>query len=562
MKAKHCIFLVLLLLSNKMFGQELVAQRDSNIVKQLFFAGLREKMNENYVVALNSFSKIVSLDPNNDAAYFELANTNLRMAKITDAEINIKQAIKFNGDNKWYWILLSEIQKRNNNMSGLLVSLNQLIRIDPDRDAYYFDRANAQLIANQPDEASKTYNEIESKFGTSSELTQARLRIKDDSKVTESDLVKLLEGNQAGVKNYLYAAGLLLQNGNDKEALIILKKAQLLAPDNYEVNLSLADIYRKQKEDELAFSTLNLAFESTEMPFADKIKIIASLLPNFNQPKVAENIVKLSEGLANNNPTEAKALALYGDVLYRQGKLNEALHQYLAALKLTEQIYGVWEQAINIQTLLGHYNEAIKIGDEALSIYPNQAMLYYFMGYALFKTGKTDLAITNLKSAAQLDTENNLFQAEVYALLGDIYINKNNFAAAKNAFENAIKLDPDNYLIMNNYAYYLALRNDDLLKAEKLAATAANAMPNSGSITDTYAYVLFKLQKYDLALQWIKKALQNNTAKSGVYLERYGDILYMQGNKEEAILQWQKAKELGGGSEILNKKINEKKYIK
>jgi Flp pilus assembly protein TadD len=222
----------------------------------------------------------------------------------------------------------------------------------------------------------------------------------------------------------------------------------------------------------------------------------------------------------------------------------------------------VWEQVINIQTLLGHYEEAIKVGDEALSIYPNQASLYYYMAYALFKTGKYEPAQSNLKTSLQLDVENKSLQAQIYALQGDIYINQNNFALAKTAFEKAISTEPDNYLIMNNYAYYLALRNDDLTKAAKYAETAANAMPNNPSIVDTYAFILFKQQKYDLAKTWIEKALQNNSSKNGVYLERYGDILFMKGEKDAALIQWQKAKEAGNGSEVLIKKINEKKYFK
>jgi len=553
------------LVSFQAFGQGTVApstNRDSNMVKQLFFAGLREKMSENYVVASTNFNKIVGLDPNNHAAYFELANANLRLDKLPEAEQNIKQAIKLNHGNLWYWRLLGEVYKRTNKMPELIEVFNQLIRLDPENDAYYFDKANAQFLGNQLDAAKKTYDEIQVKFGESRDLVNARKRLQSNGNATESDIVKLLEGNQADVKNYLYAAGLLLQKGNDPEALKVLTKAQQLEPSNFEVNLALADIYRKQKNDEAAFSSLKLAFESNEMPLTEKVKIIAALFPKLNQPIVAKNVTELSKLVAEKNPADAKALALYGDVLYQQNNLKDALAQYQAALKLNEQVYVVWEQVINIQTLLGHYEEAIKVGDEALSIYPNQASLYYYMAYALFKTGKYEPAQSNLKTSLQLDVENKSLQAQIYALQGDIYINQNNFALAKTAFEKAISIEPDNYLIMNNYAYYLALRNDDLTKAAKYAETAANAMPNNPSIVDTYAFILFKQQKYDLAKTWIEKALQNNSSKNGVYLERYGDILFMKGEKDAALIQWQKAKEAGNGSEVLIKKINEKKYFK
>ncbi|GGE63718.1 hypothetical protein GCM10011413_32670 [Pedobacter psychrotolerans] len=536
--------------------------RDSNMVKQLFFAGLRDKMTENYTAALTSFNKVIVADVNNDAAYFELANANLRLERLSEAESNIRQAIKLKPNNKWYLRLLAEVDKRTNKMPELIEVFNQLIRIDPDNDAYYFDKANAQFLSNQTEAAHQTYDEILSKFGESNELLAAKRRLQGNKGATESDIVKLLEGNQADIKNYLYAAGLLLQKGNDTEALKVLLKAQQVAPDHFEVNLGLADIYRKQKNGGLAFTSLRLAFESAKMPLNEKIKIIAALFPKLREPVVAENVTLLSKLLAEKNNTDAKVLALYGDVLYQQNKLNEALVQYQAALKLNDQIYAVWEQIVNIQALLGHYADAVKAGDEALTIYPNQASLYYYTAYALFKTGKLDQAQSNLKTALQLEVDNKSLQAQVFALQGDIYINQNNFTLAKTAFEKAIEIEPDNYFIMNNYAYYLALKNDDLVKAAQYSETAANAMPDNSSITDTYAYILFKQHKYDLAKVWIEKALQNNTNKNSVYLEHYGDILFMKGDKEAALKQWQKAKEAGNISNVLNKKINEKKYFK
>jgi Flp pilus assembly protein TadD len=97
------------------------AARDSNAVKQLFFAGLREKMSDNYSLAATNFNKLVGLDANNHAAYFELANANIRLDKLAEAEQNIKQAIKLNGNNPWYYRTLGEVYKRSNKMPELRV---------------------------------------------------------------------------------------------------------------------------------------------------------------------------------------------------------------------------------------------------------------------------------------------------------------------------------------------------------------------------------------------------------------------------------------------------------
>ena len=85
--------------------------------------------------------------------------------------------------------------------------------------------------------------------------------------------------------------------------------------------------------------------------------------------------------------------------------------------------------------------------------------------------------------------------------------------------------------------------------------------PGNASSQDTYAWILFRLKNYKDALIWIEKAMISGTEASAVQLEHYGDILFFSGNKEQALLQWQKAKKAGSLSERLIQKINEKKYI-
>ena len=58
---------------------------------------------------------------------------------------------------------------------------------------------------------------------------------------------------------------------------------------------------------------------------------------------------------------------------------------------------------------------------------------------------------------------------------------------------------------------------------------------------------------------WMQKSLTNGGDESAVVVEHYGDILYKLGKEKLAIEQWQRAKELGGGSKVLSKKIIERK---
>ncbi len=563
---KYKIILIILLCHTLVYAQDPSSTkvRDSNIVKELFFTGLKEKMLENYVNASVNFNKILELDSKNDAAFFELATVNFRQNKLLESEIAIKKAININPQNTWYYKLQSEIYKRNGNMDALIPVFNKLIELLPDNEDLYFDRANALFLSGKADEALKAYALIEQKFGSSTALAAAVQRIKIQSSEAPSTtaIEKMLSENPTDVKNHLYLSGVLLEKGKKDEALALLQKAKVLATDSYEIDLAMADIYQSQRKNELAIVSLRAAFAHPAMPVENKIKIVSTMLPRFSNALVVKDATELTQIALKTHPNDSKLIILYGDVLYQQGNLAVAKEQYQAVLKISEQFYQAWEKLLAMQTLMGQYTEAIKTGEDALAIYPNQAILYYYRAFALHRNGQNAEAGIEIKSALLLDGDDVKLKAMIFALQAEVLIDQQKLKEADQAFDKSIALEPNNYLTLSNYAYYLALRNHDLSKAELLAAKAATALPKNASIADTYAFVLFKLEKYELAKTWIERALQNNEVSNPVYLEHYGDILFSKGEKEEALLQWQKAKQAGNDSDKLIKKINEKKYIK
>jgi len=450
-------FLMLLLSgSTPVFAQEpVVSALDSMAVKTLFFAGLKEKLNENYPKAAENFDKLLKIDPNNSAAYFEIATLNFRQNKLMESEMAIKKATSLSPGNLWYWKLLAELYKRKGDMDNLVVVFDKLIALSPDEDSYYFDRSNALLLAGRAEEALKGYDVLEKKFGSSDALTEARQRVnleKDDG-LDQKTVEKILAEDVNDVKRLLYASGVLIQKNQNAEALAVLKRAKELESDNFEVDLALADVYGALKNNIEAQASLKKAFGNAMMPVDQKVKIVMMLFSGKKNQLRINDAAELAMIASKVHPDDPKILALYGDALYQQGNLQEALVQYQSTLKITDQLYTVWEQVLNIQASMGLFKDAIKTADDALSIYPNQAILYYYMALALQNDNQNASALTNIKMALQLDGENPL------------------------------------------------------------------------------------------------------------YVECYGDILFLKGDKDLALMQWKKAKTAGSDSEKLNKKINEKKYI-
>jgi predicted negative regulator of RcsB-dependent stress response len=85
--------------------------------------------------------------------------------------------------------------------------------------------------------------------------------------------------------------------------------------------------------------------------------------------------------------------------------------------------------------------------------------------------------------------------------------------------------------------------------------------PNTASFEDTYAWILFRQKSYAEARVWIEKALVSDKDHSAVQEEHYGDIMFYLGDTNAAVENWKKAKENGAKSPVLERKINERKYI-
>lgn len=147
-----------------------------------------------------------------------------------------------------------------------------------------------------------------------------------------------------------------------------------------------------------------------------------------------------------------------------------------------------------------------------------------------------------------------------YSALGDCYHELQDNKNSDAAYDKSLTYNPDNGYTLNNYAYYLSVRGEQLDKAAQMAKHANSIQANVASFEDTYAWILFKQKNYKEAKAWMEKALAHGKDKSAVQTEHYGDILFYLGDVDTAVQNWKKAKEYGGHSPALDRKINEKKY--
>jgi tetratricopeptide (TPR) repeat protein len=149
-------------------------------------------------------------------------------------------------------------------------------------------------------------------------------------------------------------------------------------------------------------------------------------------------------------------------------------------------------------------------------------------------------------------------------VLADQYVNRNDSTTGFNIYEQSLYLDDSNVMALNNYAYFLALQDRDLEKAENMSLRAITIESDSPTYLDTYAYILFKRGEYERAKIYQEMAFEKMEDGNGSseFHEHYGDILYMCGETDKALEEWQKAIDAGDPSELVRRKVQQKKYLK
>ncbi len=549
------------------FASNLSAQPSSNSNENLsnvyFFEGLREKLKENYGAAALQFERFLALNPASDAGLYELSVAQFRLNNFIDSELNIRKAIAINKKNVWYFRHKAEILKKTNNISQLVQVYEDLIELEPLNESFYLEKANAFYLSSRIEDVKKVYDEMESKFGISNKLLEARkaLNLFNNDRPLDIQSIKLLiDKDPRQTQNYLYMVNLQLAEGNYEEALNTLKFAEGITGEHFEYSLAKAIIYKSLEQPDLAFKAVIEAFDDQKMDFDRKYLFLQHVLGASDQISNKDYLVKIVEKLTDQYPDNSKAFTIYGEILYKIGSLKKSADKFEIALKLNDQNFAIWEKLIYIQTVLGNYKEVIRVVDEALSSYPNQAILYYFNAFSRHRNGE-EVAHNHLDFALQLDTDNKRLSSCIYGLKAEIALNSGKIKMAEEYFAKATEIDPLNNVLFNSYAYFLASKKLELKLAVELINKAIKNEPKENTHAATYAFILKQMGNYSEAKIWIDKALSNNAHENPVYLELNGDILFLSGLKEEALLQWSKALAEGSKSEKLIRKINGKTYI-
>ncbi len=525
-----------------------------------FSNGLQSKYREDTEGAIRNFEQALRFMPNDDASMFELSEQYYNAGRIEEAFQMIQKAVKVDPENKWYQMRLGLFYRNLDQYDDFIKLYEKLTKQYPEDLDMLSELIEAYLVTENYSKALEKMDLLEQNVGANEIITEQRLNVykrQGNNKKVISELEKLIAQNPENVRYYSMLAQVYAEMGKDKEALKLYEKIKEVNPSEPYINISLMEFYEKSGDQEKAFNELLGAIRNKNLDLATKANIWDYWMgKNEKSNQIDEQARQCGEAFMETHPDNKLGYLILGSYYMTKQNSVKSKELSLKTLALDSTDFYSWQNLIVSESRLED-NEAVRDhAIAALKYYPMQPVFYWYAGVANAVLDNNEDAVIYLEKGRRY-TSDKMQMSEFDAFLGDIYHQQGEDTKAFDAYDRTLCNNPDNALVLNNYAYYLSLRGERLEEALEMAIRANELEPDNVYYTDTYAWVLYKLGRYKEAEKMMKKCLGLEKDPSGANLEHYGDILFKLGKTDEAKTYWNKAKQAGGYSNDLERKLKE-----
>jgi Flp pilus assembly protein TadD len=373
----------------------------------------------------------------------------------------------------------------------------------------------------------------------------------------------------------------LMSEEKFSDALVVYEKLSDLMPDDSDVYLRIAQIYRElhqlDKAEENLVKARQYAPGSLEVMYNEAM-LYQAQGRNEDAIRVLSDAVAGIKGQSAVLPSRRRSLA----ILYQQlGQLYRDSQNYQAAIYTYGELAHLGEEEdrrarmfiMDTYRAAKDLPKALLAGKEAVAKYPTDPAIRSSNALLLGENGQTEEAVKALrteltKTEADRDTYLNIAQvyergrrykeaeeaahtAEalpgqprdnemVWFLLGAIYERQKFFDKAEDEFKKVLQVNPKNAPVLNYYGYMLGDRGMRLDEAEALVQRALDEEPFNGAYLDSLGWVYSKENKLVEAEVTLRKAVEREAHDATIH-SHLGDIYAKTGRQDLAAMEWEKS---------------------
>lgn len=573
MKRHLAIITIILLALSAVAGKKETALRtipveDQRKAEYIFLEAQSQKLKGNLDAFYDLTSYAHKLDPENTSISFYMGMCLLKMnntnKQLCEKGLTLMKAhFEAQPADLYETTFYSDANMQLGHPEEALRAIKLLNEYNPNRLELQVRLAEAYSQSGDYAQSNVTYDSITAIFGDNIRITSSKIdnyMAMNDSAGALKEMRGLLNKAPQNDTYNIAMSSLFQHYGMNDSALYYLDRAQEYAPDNGFIYLARAEYYNMAGDSAAYEQQIYNALTAEQLDVDTKLGVLLGYIrEQLAKEDTTQRINNLFTALIQQHPHEAKIHQLYSEYFYTKKDLKGAIEQLSYSLDVNPTDADGWRNMVILNMMDDNYAEAVKASEKALVYNPDNLDLLGYVAGCYHQMKEYDKAIeTYERTIALTDSANVEKLSDLITGMGDTYSEMNDTAKTIECYERALQLNPINSGALNNYAYYLAQRAEDLDRAERMAALAIKDEPDNANFIDTYAWVFFAKKDYKMALLYIKSAIEKDDDNH--LLEHYGDILWFNDEKEAAVEQWSKALEQDPDNELLQRKVKDKTY--
>lgn len=546
-----------------------VSRNDSLRFKYFYYEALKQQIKGNYGAAYELLCNCLRINPNSAEAYYYLSSYEGVLNGDSAALQKIRRAAELRPENATFQERLAVAYLNLSKYGEARKVYERLYAGDPSRTDVLQMLLKLYGVERDYDNMIRTIENIEEQDGVTEQTALAKMNVysMQGKKEKEIKVLRELSAKHPYDMNYRVMIGnWLLQNGDNDGAHREYAEVLEAEPENAMAQMSMLDYYRAVGKDSLAGTLREKMLFNPDNSVDTKVTLIRQIVDETEKKDgdstYVLNLLERMLDMPQKTPDIAGVYLAYLNLKKMpQDTIRAFEEKFLADFPDYAPVrMDLVQKALSMQDA----DRVIELCRPAIEYNPDEMVFYYFLGLAYIDKGMEDETLDVIRRGLSLDKKgaNQDMVSDLYAIMGDLLCKKDEYVKAFAAYDSCLQWKDDNMGCLNNYAYYLSLNGGDLTKAEQMSYRTVKQEPSNSTYLDTYAWILFMQERYAEAKLYINQAVASDTVASDVILEHAGDIYAMNGDIVRALDYWRKAKDAGGESKVLIRKIRQKKYIK
>lgn len=545
----------------------------ANAQNEYFLEGLKYFNLKEYTAAKAQFIKALEVDSTggNDAAFYYLSRIAMIEKSYDNAEKLLQRAIEKDSVNTTYKEALAQIYLAKNNLAMTIEIYDRLVKANPKRMNYYYTLAELYIAAKDLPAATKLIERIEQVSGRNEATASLRFKIfrMEDNWDGAVEYFTDFDSEQQSVNVETLLGDLYLERYKDTLAMEYYEKALSHQRNYMPAIYGKSEVYRARKDYPNFFKTVKVVMADDAMNPQGKVAYVRDIMQT---PGVMTTYQKEMDSLittlnaANPSDTLVKQLVVG---YYLQGERKHEAVEVIRDYTLTNPSPQQVTEYISFLLYVEDYKplEKLLTGKECDTLVKHLDAISLtdrldILAFVFFKEERYKESIEiykRLEKEARAAGDKDML-LKTYSLLGDLSHLVGDVQGSYSYYKKALKINPDEIGVLNNYAYYLSLQRKDLKRAYNMSKKTIEAEPDNPTYLDTFGWILFLMDKPIEAKSTFKHAMLYGGKESAAILDHYAEVLYSLKEYDLAFIYWNQAKAIDTKNEMnLEQKIKERK---